>query len=98
MIFHYIKEIKQMSVSVKKQDLKNSILNTIKNNKENYTIVILYRELLAFNSKIRIYLATDIYDSYINELYNIMDTYLYGSEDINLNESIEKIYTIINDM
>ncbi len=39
-----------------------------------------------------------IYDSYINELYNIMDTYLYGSEDINLNENIEKIYTIINDM
>jgi hypothetical protein len=89
-----------MTVVSKKQNLKNNLLNIINNNKENYSIVSLYRELLLFNNNIRIYLSTDDYTIYINELYNIIDTYLY-SENNNMtiiNNSINQIYIIINNM
>ena len=89
-----------MTVVSKKQNLKNILLNIINNNKENYSIVSLYRELLLFNNNIRIYLSTDDYTIYINELYNIIDTYLY-SENNNMtiiNNSINQIYIIINNM
>jgi hypothetical protein len=89
-----------MTVVSKKQNLKKNLLNIINNNKENYSIVSLYRELLLFNNNIRIYLSTDDYTIYINELYNIIDTYLY-SENNNMtiiNNSINQIYIIINNM
>ena len=87
-----------MTVVSRKQDLKNLMLDAIQNNKENYSMVSLYRELLVFNDKIRIYLSTDQYEIYINELYNIMDTYLYGNDDTIINNSINQIYIIINNM
>jgi hypothetical protein len=89
-----------MTVVSKKQNLKNNLLNIINNNKENYSIVSLYRELLLFNNNIRIYLSTDDYTIYINELYNIIDTYLYSENDnmTIINNSINQIYIIINNM
>ena len=89
-----------MTVVSKKQNLKNILLNIINNNKENYSIVSLYRELLLFNNNIRIYLSTDDYTIYINELYNIIDTYLYSENDnmTIINNSINQIYIIINNM
>jgi|688.fasta_scaffold1688633_1 hypothetical protein len=87
-----------MTVVSRKQDLKNLMLDAIQNNKENYSIVSLYRELLVFNDKIRIYLSTDQYEIYINELYNIMDTYLYGNDDTIINNSINQIHIIINNL
>jgi hypothetical protein len=89
-----------MTVVSKKQNLKNNLLNIINNNKENYSIVSLYRELLLFNNNIRIYLSTDDYTIYINELYNIIDTYLYSENDNKtiINNSINQIYIIINNM
>lgn len=84
-----------MSVSSKKQDLKYDLLN-IYNNKENYTLISLYRELLIYNKKIQIYVSNDIYDNYINELYNIVDTYLYDQENIEDYNGINKcLHTII---
>ena len=89
-----------MTVVSKKQNLKNNLLNIINNNKENYSIVSLYREVLLFNNNIRIYLSTDDYTIYINELYNIIDTYLYSENDnmTIINNSINQIYIIINNM
>jgi hypothetical protein len=87
-----------MTVVSRKQDLKNLMVDAIKNNKENYSMVSLYRELLVFNDKIKIYLSTDQYEIYINELYNIMDTYLYGNDDTTIHNSINQIYIIINNM
>jgi hypothetical protein len=89
-----------MTVVSKKQNLKNNLLNIINNNKENYSIVSLYRELLLNNNNIRIYLSTDDYTIYINELYNIIDTYLYSENDnmTIINNSINQIYIIINNM
>jgi len=89
-----------MTVVSKKQNLKKNLLNIINNNKENYSIVSLYRELLLFNNNIRIYLSTDDYTIYINELYNIIDTYLYSENDnmTIINNSINQIYIIINNM
>jgi len=89
-----------MTIVSKKQNLKKNLLNIINNNKENYSIVSLYRELLLFNNNIRIYLSTDDYTIYINELYNIIDTYLYSENDnmTIINNSINQIYIIINNM
>jgi hypothetical protein len=87
-----------MPVLSKKQDLKDSIIDTIQKNKD---IINLYRELLVFNNKIKIYLSQDAYDTYINELYNIIDTYLYSDTNSNIKNisiSINKIYIIINAM
>lgn len=81
-----------MSVSSKKKDLKYELLN-IYNNKENYTLISLYRELLIYNNKIQIYVSNDIYDSYTNELYNIIDTYLYDTENI---EDYNRMYNCLN--
>jgi len=86
-----------MPVSSKKQNLKNSILNIIQKNKD--ISISLYRELLIFNDIIKIYLSNDIYDIYINEIYNIIDTYLYNDNHKNIiDTSIDKIYIIINNM
>jgi hypothetical protein len=89
-----------MTVVSKKQNLKNNLLNIINNNKENYSIVSLYREVLLFNNNIRIYLSTDDYTIYINELYNLIYTYLYSENDnmTIINNSINQIYIIINNM
>jgi hypothetical protein len=87
-----------MPVLSKKQDLKDTIIDTIQKNKD---IINLYRELLVFNNKIKIYLSQDAYDTYINELYNIIDTYLYSDTNSNIKNisiSINKIYIIINAM
>ena len=84
-----------MSVSYNKRDLKNKLLN-IYENKENYTIISLYRELLIYNNKIQIYVSSDIYDNYINELYDIVDTYLYNTENIeDINNINDCLYGII---
>lgn len=85
-----------MSVSYNKRELKNKLLN-IYENKENYTIISLYRELLIYNNKIQIYVSSDIYDNYINELYDIVDTYLYNTENIedNNNNINDCLYGII---
>lgn len=81
-----------MSVSSKKQDLKYELLK-IYNNKENYTLISLYRELLIYNKKIEIYVSNEIYNSYTNELYNTIDTYLYDTENI---EDYNCIYNCLN--
>lgn len=84
-----------MSVSYNKRELKNKLLN-IYENKENYTIISLYRELLIYNNKIQIYVSSDIYDNYINELYDIVDTYLYNTENIEDSNNINNcLYGII---
>ena len=84
-----------MSVLYNKKDLKNKLLN-ICQNKENYTLISLYRELLAYNNKIQIYVSNDIYDTYINELYDIVDTHLYFAEDSNdINRIINNCLNII---
>ena len=84
-----------MSVSYNKRELKNKLLN-IYENKENYTIISLYRELLIYNNKIQIYVSSDIYDNYINELYDIVDTYLYNTENIeDINNINNCLYGII---
>jgi hypothetical protein len=84
-----------MSVSYNKRELKNKLLN-IYENKENYTIISLYRELLIYNNKIQIYVSSDIYDNYINELYDIVDTYLYNTENIeDINNINDCLYGII---
>ena len=84
-----------MSVSYNKRELKNKLHN-IYENKENYTIISLYRELLIYNNKIQIYVSSDIYDNYINELYDIVDTYLYNTENIEDSNNINNcLYGII---
>jgi hypothetical protein len=84
-----------MSVSYNKRELKNKLLN-IYENKENYTIISLYRELLIYNNKIQIYVSSDIYETYINELYDIVDTYLYNTENIeDINNINDCLYGII---
>lgn len=81
-----------------KDYLKNYIINIIDNNKEKTDFISLYRELLSYNNKIRIYLSFDNYENYLNELYNIIDTYLYSYDSNIINDSINKIYIIIYNM
>jgi hypothetical protein len=86
-----------MTSSLKKQELRNNLIN-IYNNKENYNLISLYRQLLVYNNIIQIYVSTEIYNAYITELYSIVDTYLYNDDfnqdDINI--FLDNINKIIN--
>lgn len=86
-----------MTSSLKKQELRNNLIN-IYNNKENYNLISLYRQLLVYNNIIQIYVSTEIYNAYITELYSIVDTYLYNDDfnqdDINI--FLDNINNIIN--
>ena len=97
-----------VSVSPKRKELKKELLNLYQN-KENYNIVSLYRQLLTFNDKLKLYLPPETYTNYTSELYNMIDIYLYD-ENINdngnhrdnayeeISKSINNIYIIITEM
>lgn len=82
------------AISFKRQEIKTIILKIIEN-KDESNIVSLYRELLVFNKKAELYLPNEIYDSYISELYNIIDVYLYNYDQEIINTSINNINMII---
>lgn len=71
-----------MSLTISKQVLKNNLIN-IYNLNDTYDLISLYRKLRVHNDKIRLYTREDIYENYINELYNILDEYMYGNGDYN---------------
>lgn len=63
-------------------------LITIYKDYESYDLISLYRNLLKYNKDIRRFINNnELYEKYINELYNIIDEYAYGNE----NNDIEKI-------
>lgn len=88
-----------MSVSPKRSELKNELLNLYQN-KENYSIISLYRKLLTFNDKLKLYLSPETYTNYTTELYNIIDNYLYDDTLTNneISKSINNIYIIITNI
>lgn len=60
-----------------RQVLKQS-LTTIYNFNHNDDLISLYRKLRIHNDNIRLYTNDTIYQNYINELYAILDEYMYG--------------------
>ena len=67
---------------VSKQTLKYNLVN-IYNTNDKYDSITLYRNLLIYNDKIRLYTNEDIYENYISELYNLIDEYMYGDGELN---------------
>lgn len=79
-------------------------LTAIYSNYDSLDLLSLYRNLLKYNNDIRKYiLNNDLYEKYIIELYNIIDEYAYGNNDINeitkiRNDFISIIIKIINEL
>lgn len=64
----------------------------IYSNYESFDLISLYRNLLKYNNDIKkCILDNELYSIYISELYNIIDEYAYG------NENIDEITKIRND-
>lgn len=79
-------------------------LITIYKNYDSFDLLSLYRNLLKYNNDIRKYiLNNDLYEKYIIELYNIIDEYAYGNDDIDEITKIRRdfnsiIIKIINEL
>ena len=71
-----------MSLTNSKQILKCNLIN-IYNTNDTYDSITFYRKLIVYNDKIRLYTNDDLYNKYIAELYNLIDEYMYGTEDDN---------------
>ena len=69
-----------MSLTNSKQILKSNLIN-IYNTNDTYDYITFYRKLIVYNDKIRLYTNDDLYNKYIAELYNLIDEYMYGTED-----------------
>ena len=67
---------------VSKQTLKYNLVN-IYNTNDKYDSITLYRNLLIYNDKIRLYTNENIYENYISELYNLELNELIGNDEIN---------------
>ena len=80
-------------MSSNKQILKNNIIS-ICNNYNSYDLISLYRNLIKYNNRLRIYiLDDDVYNSYMHELYNVIDEYAYNNE--NNHEEIKKEFIAV---
>jgi len=71
-----------------RQNLKQS-LTTIYNFNETDDLIALYRKLRIHNDNIRLYTNETIYQNYINELYSILDEYMYGDGENDKNSRIK---------
>ena len=69
-----------MSLTNSKEILKCNLIN-IYNTNDTYDYITFYRKLIVYNDKIRLYTNDDLYNKYIAELYNLIDEYMYGTED-----------------
>jgi hypothetical protein len=82
-------------MSSNKQILKNNIIS-ICNNYNSYDLISLYRNLIKYNNRLRIYiLDDDVYNSYMHELYNMIDEYAYSDEN-NHEELKKEFITVVN--
>jgi hypothetical protein len=67
----------------------------------NYDLISLYRKSIRNNNKLQLYLSPELYRNYEDNVYNILDEYLYGeveSQEIIKNHFYETIKIIINNL
>lgn len=92
-----------MSAFSDRFNLKINLIAIYKNY-DSFDLLSLYRNLLKYNNDIRKYiLNNDLYEKYIIELYNIIDEYAYGNDDIDEITKIRRdfnsiIIKIINEL
>jgi hypothetical protein len=79
-----------------KQLLKSNFIDI---RDSNYDLISLYRKSIINNNKLRLYISPELYRNYEENVYNILDEYLYGeaeNQEIVKNHFYETIKTIIN--
>jgi hypothetical protein len=82
-----------------KQILKS---NLIEIRDSNYDLISLYRKSIRNNNKLQLYISPELYRNYEEDVYTILDEYLYGEiaerQDIVKNHFYETIKIIINNL
>jgi hypothetical protein len=79
-----------------KQLLKSNFIDI---RDSNYDLISLYRKSIINNNKLRLYISPELYRNYEENVYSILDEYLYGeaeNQEIVKNHFYETIKTIIN--
>jgi len=67
----------------------------------NYDLISLYRKSIINNNKLRLYISPELYRNYEENVYSILDEYLYGeaeNQEIVKNHFYETIKIIINSL
>jgi len=67
----------------------------------NYDLISLYRKSIRNNNKLQLYLSPELYRNYEENVYSILDEYLYGeaeSQEIVKHHFYETIKVIINNL
>jgi len=67
----------------------------------NYDLISLYRKSIINNNKLRLYISPELYKNYEENVYSILDEYLYGeteNQEIVKNHFYETIKIIINSL
>jgi hypothetical protein len=71
----------------KKEILKNNLFILYNSN---YDLLTLYRNSIKYNNSLRIYIKDDLYKCYEQEIYNVLDEYLYG--ELENQENVKKSF------
>jgi predicted RNA-binding protein associated with RNAse of E/G family len=85
-------------MSSNKQMLKS---NLIEIRDSNYDLISLYRKSIRNNNKLQLYISPELYRNYEENVYSILDEYLYGeaeSQEIVKNHFYDTIKIIINNL
>jgi hypothetical protein len=85
-------------MSSNKQLLKSSFIEI---RDSNYDLISLYRKSIRNNNKLQLYISPELYRNYEENVYSILDEYLYGeaeSQEIVKNHFYETIKIIINNL
>jgi hypothetical protein len=75
--------------------------NFIEIRDSNYDLISLYRKSIKNNNKLQLYISHELYRNYEENVYSILDEYLYGeaeSQEIVKNHFYETIKIIINNL
>jgi predicted RNA-binding protein associated with RNAse of E/G family len=75
--------------------------NFIEIRDSNYDLISLYRKSIRNNNKLQLYISPELYRNYEDNVYSILDEYLYGeaeSQEIVKHHFYETIKVIINNL
>ena len=65
-------------MSSNKQLLKSSFIEI---RDSNYDLISLYRKSIRNNNKLQLYISPELYRNYEENVYSILDEYLYGEAE-----------------
>jgi len=75
--------------------------NLIEIRDSNYDLISLYRKSIRNNNKLQLYISPELYRNYEENVYSILDEYLYGeaeSQEIVKTHFYDTIKIIINNL